>query len=306
MSHIHSASQRLGPLTFLWIALFVAIVGSGFWGGRWLKRVSGARSHPVIASASNAEHRQARAEVLYQSLCAACHGSEGMGDGAAALSRPPRAFPQDDWLFPKTAKSIRRVIADGIPDGMMPGFRQTISGTEIELLADHVLRLAARQEAAAFPQPLHDAIEAAGFKVVAPRPAPSITVRTTDGHPIALDDLKGKPVLLHFWGTACVHCLAEFASLGELDAIDQIQLLSICIDQSDPEAVDQAGRPFAGEHPLFVDESGLAGHRFQVQALPAYFLIDAQGRLVATRTGAGGWAVPPFRTLMTQLAEPSR
>ena len=47
-------------------------------------------------------------------------------------------------------------------------------------------------------------------------PAPDFTLATTDGDLVSLSDLKGKVVLLNFWGTWCGPCIREIPDFNNL------------------------------------------------------------------------------------------
>jgi cytochrome c oxidase cbb3-type subunit III len=59
--------------------------------------------------------------TLYAENCAGCHGSEGRGGAAIALADPVYLAIADD-------ASIRKVIANGVPDTAMPAFAQSAGG----------------------------------------------------------------------------------------------------------------------------------------------------------------------------------
>jgi cytochrome c oxidase cbb3-type subunit III len=59
--------------------------------------------------------------VLYASNCAGCHGSNGKGGAAVALSDPIFLAIADD-------SSIRRVATNGVPGTPMPAFAQSAGG----------------------------------------------------------------------------------------------------------------------------------------------------------------------------------
>ena len=58
---------------------------------------------------------------LFSENCAACHGAEGKGGAAIALSNPVYLAIADD-------ASIRKVIAQGVPGTAMPAFAQSAGG----------------------------------------------------------------------------------------------------------------------------------------------------------------------------------
>ena len=47
------------------------------------------------------------------------------------------------------------------------------------------------------------------------KPAPAIAGVTLDGEPFRLEDLRGRPVVVNFWGPNCVPCRTEFPLLKQ-------------------------------------------------------------------------------------------
>jgi cytochrome c oxidase cbb3-type subunit 3 len=69
---------------------------------------------------------------LFSENCAACHGAEGRGGAAIALASPVYLAIADD-------RSIRKVIAQGVPGTAMPAFAQSAGGMLTDKQIDVIL-----------------------------------------------------------------------------------------------------------------------------------------------------------------------
>jgi peroxiredoxin len=123
-----------------------------------------------------------------------------------------------------------------------------------------------------------------------PRAAPELRLAALDGDSISWERLKGKVVLVDFWATWCPPCrksMPELQALYDRYADRGFTVLGVSIDEGGPARVRKfvAGRriryPIALDHP-----ERPAWERFRVKAVPAAFLVDQEGRIVAQWTGA--------------------
>ncbi len=102
------------------------------------------------------------------------------------------------------------------------------------------------------------------------------------GGEIALDDYRGKVVLLDFWATWCPPCRSEMPALNRLyDEYRQkgFAIIGMTVDRGTVEQVAAAVSRFPIRYPL-----GLAGGKVQadyggIRAVPTKFLLDRQGRI---------------------------
>jgi thiol-disulfide isomerase/thioredoxin len=99
--------------------------------------------------------------------------------------------------------------------------------------------------------------------------------------------------MLHFWGVQCPHCLKEMQSLLELEKSFQgksFVVLHVCTDEEDAKVAQQIASKYAPGIKIFVETSGIGVARYEVQTLPAFWLIGSDGRTLARSTGAKDWA----------------
>lgn len=274
------------PSIIGWIALFAISLSVGWY-----------VSQPTVNTApSRSTASLAKARPIYVNHCARCHGADGHGDPAmtVALKPPPRDFRERPWKNPITAASIRNVIMNGIPETAMTPYLGLIPEEQAELLADYVLHLS-EPEPEASPFQWHES----------PQPLPDAKLVAADGQSLCLAEVGQTPLLIHFWGTTCLHCLAEMANMqseagAEHDA--SLRTISICVDSTRAREAADLVEPFAPGHTVYVDPSGLVGQRFGVSALPAYRVVNA-GKILASHVGTLPWEQIDLRKLSDHARE---
>jgi mono/diheme cytochrome c family protein/thiol-disulfide isomerase/thioredoxin len=248
-----------------------------------------------------------RGRLTYQVHCARCHGPEGRGDGADAplLQPPPRDFAAAPWTHGQTPESVREAVRRGIAGTAMPGFGPLLSKRELEGVVAFVRTLACRPEAAAERRPSLDSLlRRARFEPAGPaseEPIAAVAFHDLDGRRRTLGSFRGKAVLLAFWGTSCAPCLSELPALERLArefAADGLDVVALCVDETSPEPVRSSARGRVEELPLYVDATGLARLRFDVQVLPSTVLIDRSGRPLGRAQGTDDWSRPELRELL--------
>jgi mono/diheme cytochrome c family protein len=92
---------------------------------------------PVIGD-SLENYRAGRA--LYQADCVGCHGEEGNGTGVVGhlLQPEPRDFADVAWMSKQSDERLFAVIADGVPQTAMPGYRDVLSLNERALIVRYL------------------------------------------------------------------------------------------------------------------------------------------------------------------------
>jgi thiol-disulfide isomerase/thioredoxin len=114
--------------------------------------------------------------------------------------------------------------------------------------------------------------------------------KTIDGKTFDLESLRGKIVLIEFWGTHCKPCIAEFPALKRIYTTNKergFEMVSVCLHAA-PTRIQY----FVAEHQLpwihlcddvtASEECNQAlADRFGVQAVPTTLLLDTESRVVA-------------------------
>ena len=110
--------------------------------------------------------------------------------------------------------------------------------------------------------------------------APDFSVTTSEGEYISLDDLKGKVVLLDFWGTWCPPCVASLPALRNLNKkftkSEKFVLLGI---SSDGDEAKWSNFIVKQEMvwPQFLDRERAVQRAFRVNKFPTYIVLDHEG-----------------------------
>jgi peroxiredoxin/outer membrane protein assembly factor BamD (BamD/ComL family) len=115
------------------------------------------------------------------------------------------------------------------------------------------------------------------------RMAPAFAVTLVDGQRLALDDLKGKVVLIDFWATWCAPCREAVPHIRELTRKFQGEpfvVLSVSLDEDEQKWKDFISKNEMTWHQC--RDGGFKGpvaQMFGVNAIPNTFTIDADGVL---------------------------
>ncbi|MCY4073253.1 MAG: cytochrome c biogenesis protein/redoxin [Chloroflexi bacterium] len=114
--------------------------------------------------------------------------------------------------------------------------------------------------------------------------APDFTITTVDGQELALSDLRGKVVLLNFWGTWCGPCRREMPEFQKAyEEWGEEGFLILAIAYNDTEAAIRDFRDeFGLTFPLALDDSGEINNSYAVQTRPSTYIIGRDG-LVRTK-----------------------
>jgi thiol-disulfide isomerase/thioredoxin len=118
--------------------------------------------------------------------------------------------------------------------------------------------------------------------------APPFRFVSRAGDPVALDDYKGKTVLVDFWGSWCPPCVKSTPSLVKLYrkyAEQGVVFLGVAQYHDKPWAtyIDQHHIDW----PQYLDSSRVLLRQFSITAYPTFIVIDGEGIVRGRRMGWG-------------------
>jgi cytochrome c biogenesis protein CcmG, thiol:disulfide interchange protein DsbE len=117
--------------------------------------------------------------------------------------------------------------------------------------------------------------------------APAIDGTTLDGASFDLASLRGRPVLVNFWGPSCVPCRDEFplfkAKLTQ-HAADGLAIVGVLMYDAPAPARDFIAR-YGATWPTVDDPDGGLRAEYRVAARPQTYFIDRDGVLRSIQVG---------------------
>ena len=136
-------------------------------------------------------------------------------------------------------------------------------------------------------EPLAGAPKLTGFEVGSL--APDVAGTDESGQPVSLIARRGHVVVLNFWATWCGPCRAEIPvlnSLAQRYGSRGLDVIGVSLDRDGWDAI----KPFAGNLPINYDvvlgNDDVAASFGGVESLPATFVIDPDGVIIAKMAGA--------------------
>ena len=119
------------------------------------------------------------------------------------------------------------------------------------------------------------------------QPVPTIVGATLDGTPFDLATLRGRPVVINFWGPTCVPCRTEFPLLKTKlaqHAADGLAVIGILTDDGAEPA-----RTFVAEQgatwPTVIDPGAVLKKTYRVVGRPQSYFVDRTGILRSIQIG---------------------
>ncbi|MEK8127444.1 thiol-disulfide oxidoreductase ResA [Paenibacillus filicis] len=117
--------------------------------------------------------------------------------------------------------------------------------------------------------------------------APDFKLASLDGQTRELSDLKGKVVVVNFWGTFCEPCRNEMPALEKQKAKwagKNVEILGLNLDEP-RVAVESFIRQYNVTFPILFDKNEETRKRYGVSQYPTTFFVKPDGKIGEIRIG---------------------
>ena len=122
--------------------------------------------------------------------------------------------------------------------------------------------------------------------------APAFDIKTLDGKPLRLADLRGKFVLLDFWATWCGPCLEQEPHLKDVyDSFgkdDRFAIVSLSLDDKPQFPKDHVEKHRLKWVQGFLGQAASVTEQYGVASIPQIMLIGPNGKILAKDLGGPG------------------
>ena len=135
--------------------------------------------------------------------------------------------------------------------------------------------------------------------------APDFTLVNPDGKKLSLKDYRGKLVFLNFWATWCTYCRTEMPAMDRLYREFKskgFEILAVNV-KDDRKAALAFVKDLKLSYPIMLDPEGEIGLLYGAWGMPATYLIDENGIVLARMWGPADWYSPEARNLIEALLE---
>lgn len=236
----------------------------------------------------------------------ACYVVEVNEKDLKKAPKPGTSFEKTVWID-KATMAIRQIVTkEHAPNLLSPHVFQDVETTDQYLVAELDTQPAESEFAFNPPQ---DAAMVEKFRNpfsigedISGGAAPAVTFKGADGKEISLAALKGKPVLVDFWATWCLPCMASMPQMADLyqETKDKgLVFLGVDEDKDAKTAADY----LAQKHETFPNfhDSGEIGKALKEVGLPYTVLVDARGKIVFSKTGYSDDSLSELRAAIAKL-----
>jgi len=186
----------------------------------------------------------------------------------------------------RTEKEIKELIWESTPSlAAIYGIQLIDPNSNYTFLDSVATELVAEMPDYVYVRNLVSSLEAKSALTIGSQ-APEISLPNPDGEMISLSSLRGNYVLIDFWAAWCRPCRAENPNVVRVYneySDENFEILGVSLDKTKTawtRAIAQDGLPWLHVSDLKFWRSE-AAQTYQVNAIPATYLIDPDGKIIA-------------------------
>ena len=125
------------------------------------------------------------------------------------------------------------------------------------------------------------------------KPAPAFSLVDLNGKKVTLNDFKGHPLLVNFWGTYCGPCKIEMPWLEEFHkkyAGQGFEVVGVTYDSEvGKETIEKSTRQLGVTYPILLSDSKAEkAYLSGSEVLPMSFYVNRSGRIIEVTAGIDG------------------
>lgn len=118
---------------------------------------------------------------------------------------------------------------------------------------------------------------------------------------INMNQFKGKPVLINYWGTWCAPCVMEMPSFQKLynKQKEDVHFLFIAVNDT-PEKIQKFMEKNQYDFPVYQITDSLSSE-MNPKSYPTTYVLNVKGELILKETGSADWNSPEIYELLNGL-----
>ena len=121
-------------------------------------------------------------------------------------------------------------------------------------------------------------------------PAPNFSMLDKDGNTVEFSSKKGKPIVLNFWASWCPPCKAEMPDFEKAYKKygDEVEFMMVNLTDGYQETLQKAKEHVSSNgytFPVYFDTNRTGAYAYKISSVPATYIIDAEGNIVAHAIG---------------------
>ncbi len=133
--------------------------------------------------------------------------------------------------------------------------------------------------------------------------APPFTLKSLDGNSVALNQFKGKPLLLFFWGTWCEACKEDIVLLEKFAerVKDHVTVVTVVVDGEREKRAKQIVSKLRLTLPVLLICKENVIDTYEVRMIPMAVLVDQGGSIMGKIVGQRDWSGPAAWSVTREL-----